>query len=103
MSCARRRPEQGKVTGLVIPGRAATAARGREAASPESILPTLGYGFRARACGATRNDGVGTPPSRHLLAHGLAHRLVERRQLERLAQDGAPGFRGLDHVAEAAG
>jgi hypothetical protein len=35
---------------MVIPGR-------REAASPESILPALGYGFRARAYGAPRNDG----------------------------------------------
>jgi hypothetical protein len=34
---------------LVIPGR-------REAANPESILPDWGYGFRARAFGASRND-----------------------------------------------
>ena len=35
---------------MVIPGR-------REAASPESILAGGGYGFRARAIGAPRNDG----------------------------------------------
>ncbi len=33
----------------VIPGR-------REAASPESIFQGGGYGFRARAFGASRND-----------------------------------------------
>ncbi len=35
---------------IVIPGR-------RAAASPESILRSMGYGFRARAFGAPRNDG----------------------------------------------
>jgi hypothetical protein len=34
----------------VIPGR-------REAASLESMVCTRGYGFRARAFGAPRNDG----------------------------------------------
>ncbi len=29
------------------------------AASPESILRSLGYGFRVRAFGAPRNDGWG--------------------------------------------
>ena len=37
---------------VVIPGR-------RAAASPESILRSSGYGFRARAFGAPRNDGRG--------------------------------------------
>jgi hypothetical protein len=36
---------------IVIPGR-------RAAANPESILCSRGYGFRARAFGASRNDGV---------------------------------------------
>ena len=37
---------------FVIPGR-------REAASPESIILNAAvYGFRARAFGASRNDGV---------------------------------------------
>jgi hypothetical protein len=34
---------------FVIPGR-------REAANPESIITDRGYGFRARAVGASRND-----------------------------------------------
>jgi hypothetical protein len=33
----------------VIPGR-------HEVANPESITPIRGYGFRACACGASRND-----------------------------------------------
>jgi len=37
-------------TTVVIPGR-------REAANLESITPVRDYGFRARAFGASRNDG----------------------------------------------
>jgi hypothetical protein len=36
---------------IVIPGR-------REAANPESILRSRGYGFRVRAFGASRNDSI---------------------------------------------
>ena len=47
----RRDRRQGEVDDdlVVIPGR-------REAASPESIFQGGGYGFRARAFGASRND-----------------------------------------------
>src|SRR5690242_18201830 len=32
--------------------------RGARSASPESITPSLGYGFRAWPCGPSRNDDV---------------------------------------------
>jgi hypothetical protein len=38
------------LSAAVIPGR-------RVAASPESTTTVSDYGFRARACGAPRNDG----------------------------------------------
>ncbi len=40
------------ISHFVIPGR-------RKAANPESILRSRGYGFRARAFGASRNDSIG--------------------------------------------
>ncbi len=42
-------PARGVLKVAVIPGR-------REAASPESILRSRGYGFRARPFGPSRND-----------------------------------------------
>jgi hypothetical protein len=45
------KPEQARpCPTVVIPGR-------REAPGPESIFTDRGYGFRARAFGAPRNDG----------------------------------------------
>src|SRR5712691_8992300 len=47
---------------MVIPGRA-------KGASPESITPDSGYGFRARPFGPSRNDDgeIGARRSRHAL------------------------------------
>jgi len=44
-----RRGEMRELVAVVIPGRT-------EGASPESITPTLQYGFRARRYAAPRND-----------------------------------------------
>src|SRR5436190_799420 len=61
----------------VIPGPS-------EARSPESIITGGGYGFRARAFGAPRND---SGASMHRLGPGLAAAIGHRKLLgvERLA------------------
>src|SRR5712692_6480618 len=59
----------------VIPGRP-------EGPGPESILPAGGYGFRARAFGAPRNDADGSISAERALAAMMAfvsRQIIRRR------------------------